>query len=115
MEAPRQGIAPGGGADRTTTVAAVFDDVAIRHPALERRIRDEQGQTRSHVNLVVGADNIRDRDGQRPQWPPVRSCPSSRPCPEASNAGRLAPVPVAEYRCGAGTATMEVRDGEDRG
>ena len=32
-------------------------------PALERRIREEQERTRSHVNLFVGSDNVRDRDG----------------------------------------------------
>ena len=46
-----------------TTVATVLDALATQHPALERRIRDEQGQTRPHVNLFVGSDNIRDRDG----------------------------------------------------
>lgn len=47
----------------TATVATVLDALAVQHPALERRIRDEQGQTRPHVNLFVGSDNIRDRDG----------------------------------------------------
>jgi molybdopterin converting factor small subunit len=51
------------GVDGTTTVAAVLDALAARHPALERRIRDEQGRMRQHVNLFVGADNVRDRDG----------------------------------------------------
>jgi sulfur-carrier protein len=50
-------------ADRTTTVATVLDALATEHPALERRIRDEQGRTRPHVNLFVAADNVRDRDG----------------------------------------------------
>lgn len=50
-------------ADGTTTVAAVLDALAAAHPALERRVRDELGQTRPHVNLFVGADNVRDRDG----------------------------------------------------
>ncbi len=45
------------------TVGAVLDVLAVDHPALERRVRDEQGHTRVHVNLFVGADNIRDRDG----------------------------------------------------
>jgi molybdopterin converting factor small subunit len=45
------------------TVATVLDALATVHPALERRIRDEQGQMRPHVNLFVGADNVRDRDG----------------------------------------------------
>jgi molybdopterin converting factor small subunit len=45
------------------TVGAVLDVLAVDHPALERRVRDEQGHTRVHVNLFVGADNIRDLDG----------------------------------------------------
>jgi molybdopterin converting factor small subunit len=45
------------------TVAAVLDAVAERHPALARRVRDELGRTRIHVNLFVGPDNVRDRDG----------------------------------------------------
>lgn len=50
-------------ADAVVTVATVFDALAARHPALERRLRDEQGRIRQHVNLFVGSDNIRDRDG----------------------------------------------------
>ena len=45
----------------------MLDGLAAQHPALERRIRDEQGQLRPHVNLFVGSDNVRDRDG--PQTP----------------------------------------------
>lgn len=46
-----------------TTVEAVLDALATSHPALERRVRDERGRVRVHVNLFVGADNIRDADG----------------------------------------------------
>jgi molybdopterin converting factor small subunit len=49
--------------DRSTTVAAVLDALAVQHPPLERRIRDEQGGARRHVNLFVDSDNVRDRDG----------------------------------------------------
>ena len=45
------------------TVGAVLDAVSATHPALARRIRDEVGRVRVHVNLFVGADNIRDLDG----------------------------------------------------
>ncbi|MGZ4769969.1 MAG: ubiquitin-like small modifier protein 1 [Ilumatobacteraceae bacterium] len=45
------------------TVSSVLDSLASTHPALERRVRDESGRTRIHVNLFVGADNIRDLDG----------------------------------------------------
>ncbi|MCI0689069.1 MAG: MoaD/ThiS family protein [Sporichthyaceae bacterium] len=42
------------------SVAAVLDLLAASHPGLERRIRDETGALREHVNLFVGADNVRD-------------------------------------------------------
>jgi molybdopterin converting factor small subunit len=45
------------------TVSSVLDSLAASHPALERRVRDETGRTRIHVNLFVDADNIRDLDG----------------------------------------------------
>ncbi len=47
----------------TVTVGAVLDALAVAHPALERRVRDELGRPRVHVNLFVGADNVRDLDG----------------------------------------------------
>ena len=47
----------------TVTVGSVLDALAIAHPALERRVRDERGRPRVHVNLFVGADNVRDLDG----------------------------------------------------
>jgi molybdopterin converting factor small subunit len=49
--------------ERGVTVGSVLDALAAEHPALERRVRDEQRQARVHVNLFVGADNIRDLDG----------------------------------------------------
>jgi sulfur-carrier protein len=45
------------------TVSSVLDSLAATHPALERRVRDEIGRTRVHVNLFVDADNIRDLNG----------------------------------------------------
>ena len=45
------------------TVGSVLDAIAVGYPALERRVRDELGRTRVHVNLFVGADNVRDLDG----------------------------------------------------
>ena len=45
------------------TVGSVLDSLATTYPALERRVRDERGRTRIHVNLFVDADNIRDLDG----------------------------------------------------
>jgi molybdopterin converting factor small subunit len=47
----------------TATVGSVLDAVALTHPALEGRGRDELGRTWVHVNLFVGPDNIRDREG----------------------------------------------------
>ena len=32
-------------------------------PALRLRVVDERGRVRTHVNVFVGADNIRDRQG----------------------------------------------------
>jgi sulfur-carrier protein len=45
------------------TVADVLDALGAVHPALERRIRDERNDIRPHVNVFVGADNIRDLGG----------------------------------------------------
>ena len=45
------------------TVDAVLDAVAVAHPAVGRRLRDEAGTLRRHVNVFVGADNARDLDG----------------------------------------------------
>ncbi|HWC67237.1 MAG TPA: ubiquitin-like small modifier protein 1 [Acidimicrobiales bacterium] len=45
------------------TVADALDHLAEHHPALERRVRDERGVLRPHVNLFVGTENIRDLDG----------------------------------------------------
>lgn len=44
------------------TVDAVVDAVAVAHPAVGRRVRDEAGALRRHVNVFVGADNARDLD-----------------------------------------------------
>jgi molybdopterin synthase sulfur carrier subunit len=42
------------------TVGAVLDALAAAHPAVGRRIRDENGALRTHVNVFVGEDNLRD-------------------------------------------------------
>jgi molybdopterin converting factor small subunit len=41
----------------------VLDALAEIHPAVVRRIRDETGALRTHVNVFVGPDNVRDLDG----------------------------------------------------
>lgn len=45
-------------------VGRLLDAVAARWPAVERRIRDETGTLRPHVNVFVGEANIRDGAGQ---------------------------------------------------
>jgi molybdopterin converting factor small subunit len=42
------------------TIADLLDQLGQDWPALERRIRDEQRVVRQHVNVFVGADNMRD-------------------------------------------------------
>jgi molybdopterin synthase sulfur carrier subunit len=54
---------PATGPDGSTTVGALLDHLAGTLPDLERRVRDEQGGLRRHVNLFVGTTNIRDLDG----------------------------------------------------
>ena len=46
-----------------TTVAALLDELARTHPALERRIRDETGALRRYVNVFVDGDDIRSLAG----------------------------------------------------
>ncbi len=46
------------------TVGQLLDTLAAGWPALERRIRDERRALRQHVNLFVGADNVRDLEEQ---------------------------------------------------
>ena len=54
---------PGATGDGAVTVGTVLDTLGAAHPMLERRIRDERGRPREHVNVFVGPDNIRDLDG----------------------------------------------------
>ncbi|TCC21964.1 ubiquitin-like small modifier protein 1 [Kribbella speibonae] len=49
--------------DGSPTVASVFAGLEADHPALRRRLTDEQGAIRRHVNIYLGNDNIRDLDG----------------------------------------------------
>ena len=50
-------------ADGSATVASVFAALESQHPALRRRLTDEQGALRRHVNVYLGNDNIRDLSG----------------------------------------------------
>jgi molybdopterin converting factor small subunit len=45
------------------TVTAVIDAVTAAYPAVGRRLRDETGVLRRHVNVFLGPDNVRDLDG----------------------------------------------------
>ena len=42
------------------TVRDALDALARHLPAVERRVRDEQGVLRPHVNVFLGSANIRD-------------------------------------------------------
>jgi sulfur-carrier protein len=46
------------------TVRGLLDHLAVIHPDLERRIRDEQRRLRRHVNVFLGNDNVRDLSEQ---------------------------------------------------
>ena len=46
------------------TIGGLLDHLAVTHPDLERRIRDEQRRLRRHVNLFLGNDNVRDLSEQ---------------------------------------------------
>lgn len=42
-------------------VSTVLDALELRWPALARRIRDETGAVRRHVNVYVDGDDVRSR------------------------------------------------------
>jgi len=44
-------------------VRAVLEELEQRHPTLHRRVCDETGAVRRHVNLFVNTRHIRDRNG----------------------------------------------------
>ena len=46
------------------TIGDLLDQLGRDRPGLERRIRDEQRVVRQHVNVFVGADNMRELAGQ---------------------------------------------------
>jgi molybdopterin converting factor small subunit len=56
--------------EEAATVGDVLDRLAIRYPSLERRIRDELGAIRQHVNVFVGDINVRDADLAATPAPP---------------------------------------------
>ena len=56
--------------DGEATVGALLDRLAAERPALERRVRDERGALRQHVNVFVGETNARDGGGLEMPIPP---------------------------------------------
>jgi molybdopterin converting factor small subunit len=53
-----------GGAERVEVDGSTVGEVvAALDPVLRRRLTDEQGAVRRHVNIYLGNDNIRDLDG----------------------------------------------------
>ncbi|MGC4943298.1 ubiquitin-like small modifier protein 1 [Kribbella sp. DT2] len=51
------------------TVGEAFAKIEQEHPALRRRLTDEQGALRRHVNVYLGNDNIRDLAGLDTELP----------------------------------------------
>jgi molybdopterin synthase sulfur carrier subunit len=45
------------------TLRTVLDALAAAHPSVGRRVRDESGALRRHVNVFVGTDNAKDLEG----------------------------------------------------
>jgi sulfur-carrier protein len=41
------------------TLGGVLDEIGVRWPLLERRLRDEQGQLRRYVNIYVDGEECR--------------------------------------------------------
>nr|WP_255429768.1 MoaD/ThiS family protein [Streptomonospora sp. PA3] len=69
LSAPRGGPVPApapaaaAAPDTRTTLRTVLDELARRHPGLDRRIRDEQGRLRRYVNVFVDSDECRAMGG----------------------------------------------------
>ncbi|MFF3856735.1 ubiquitin-like small modifier protein 1 [Micromonospora sp. NPDC002575] len=64
-----------GGATRLTVAAAgtlrdVLDELAVRWPRLARRLRDERGEVRRHVNVYVDGEDCRHLGGLDAPVPP---------------------------------------------
>ncbi|HEV7726212.1 MAG TPA: MoaD/ThiS family protein [Modestobacter sp.] len=45
------------------TVCALLDALAAAHPMFDRRVRDETGTLRRHVNVYVDGEDVRRADG----------------------------------------------------
>ena len=55
--------------DRPATVSDALRELDRLHPGLSRRVIDETGAVRPHVNIFVGPDNIRDASGLQTRVP----------------------------------------------
>ena len=49
--------------DSPSTVTEALDALWSLHPGLKDRVLTEEGHIRTHVNLFVNADNVRDLSG----------------------------------------------------
>jgi molybdopterin converting factor small subunit len=47
----------------TATVCAMLDVLAAEHPVFDRRVRDETGALRRHVNVYVDGEEVRRLSG----------------------------------------------------
>ena len=52
------------------TVCALLDALAAEHPVFDRRVRDETGALRRHVNVYVDGEEVRRLDGLETRVPP---------------------------------------------
>ena len=46
-----------------TTVEGVLEILWTKHPALRDRVLTEQGEIRQHVNIFVGSDDVKRKQG----------------------------------------------------
>jgi sulfur-carrier protein len=53
-----------------STVDGVLAALAARYPGVERRVRDETGTVRPHINLFIDGTHLRDLGGVAHRPPP---------------------------------------------
>ncbi len=51
------------------TLTGLLDELAVRHPVLARRIRDEAGAVRRFVNVYVDGEDVRWQGGPATEVP----------------------------------------------
>ena len=56
-------VPDGSGAEGSETLREVLDALAAEYPVLGRRLRDERGVLRRHVNVYVGGRDVRRLEG----------------------------------------------------